>query len=130
MGIVHSRLGLTPERRERTTAKRQLPQPPQSGPSDARKRANARKIFWETAEPRDTIVERYFEVERGLPNIIDDKLAMTLRFHPACPFGTGRDAFRAPAIVCAQRDLRAVSAPPRRSANSMTSRARFCGIPN
>lgn len=103
---VRSRLGITPERRERTTAKRELRQPPQSGPSDAQKRDNARKIFSETVEPRDTIVERYFEVERRLPNIIDDKLALTIRYHKSCPFGAGKDAFRAPAIVCALRDLR------------------------
>lgn len=102
---VRARLGIMPERRERPTAKRPS-SPPQSGPSDARMRNIGREIFSETVEPRDTIVERYFEVERGLLNIIDDKLAQTVRFHPRCPFGAGRDAFRAPAIVCALRDLR------------------------
>ena len=101
---VRSRLGITPERRERPTAKRQSPQPPQSGPSDARKRANAREIFSETVEPRDTIVERYFEVERGLPNIIDDVLAMTIRYHARCPFKDDDKLVRAPALVAALRD--------------------------
>ena len=101
---VRSRLGITPERRERQTAKRQSPQPPQSGPSDARKRANAREIFSETVEPRDTIVERYFEVERGLPNIIDDVLAMTIRYHARCPFKDDDKLVRAPALVAALRD--------------------------
>ncbi len=105
---VRRRLGIAPERREHHAEKRLVRPPPRSEPSDARMRNIAREIFSETIEPRDTIVERYFEVERRLPNIIDNKLAQTVRFHSCCPFGSGRDAFRAPAIVCALRDLRAI----------------------
>ena len=103
---VRGRLGIETERREHHAEKRLVRPPPRSEPSDARMRNIAREIFSETVEPRDTIVERYFEVERRLPNIIDDKLALTIRYHKSCPFGAGKDAFRAPAIVCALRDLR------------------------
>ena len=42
-----------------------------------------------------------------MPGVIDDTLALTLRFHPACPFRDGETLVRAPALVAALRDPQA-----------------------
>ena len=74
-----------------------------------RMRDMARALFAETIDIRGTLGERYLASERGLPGIIDDALALTLRFHPSAPFrdSSGRTV-EAPALICAVRDLRGV----------------------
>ena len=67
----------------------------------------ARRLFAESVDPRGTLAERYLAQERGLPNVIDDVLALTLRFHPRCPFRDGDTLVRAPALIAALRDPQA-----------------------
>jgi len=103
VAYVRQRLGLeaSPYRHERRERSRQAPP---TRPTNGL----ARELFAETIDPRGTAGERYLAVERGLSNIIDATLALTIRFHPACPFRDDGSLIRAPAIVCAVRSLRAV----------------------
>lgn len=85
-------------------APRPTPKPERA---DRDRRDLARRIFAESVDLRGTLGERYLAVERGL-QIIDDVLAMTVRFHRACPFRDGDKLVKAPALVCAVRSLRTV----------------------
>jgi putative DNA primase/helicase len=103
---VRQRLGLPPWQGD-GHRERQLPTPKPCpvtklpGDDEARRRDIARNILCETIDPRKSkLAMQYLEIERGLSNCIDDRLSWTLRFHPACPFGSER----APALVCAIRD--------------------------
>jgi hypothetical protein len=92
-------------RYERRPAPRRL-KPTPAPPPDLRSRHMAQEIFAETVEPRRTLGEHYLEIERRLGDVFDDVLALTLRFHPACPFRDGETLVRAPALVAALRDPR------------------------
>ncbi len=86
----------------------QRPQP--VAPDDDKRRewvqGKAREIFFDARDPRRTIVERYLADERGLPGVIDDTLAQTLRFHPACPFrDDAGKLYTAPAMIAAFRPV-------------------------
>jgi hypothetical protein len=93
-------------RDERRRAPRQL-KPTPAPPPDLRTRDAARRLFAESVDIRGTLAEAYLERERGLPGVIDDVLAMTLRYHSACPFKDGEQLVRAPALVAALRDPQA-----------------------
>ena len=71
---------------------------------DMRARDAARRLFAESVDPRGTLADAYLARERGLPGVIDDVLALTLRYHSACPFKDGEQLVRAPALVAALRD--------------------------
>lgn len=75
---------------------------------DTRTRDMARALFFEATDPRGTLGEHYLAIERGLPGILDDALAWTLRFHPSCPFRDDGKLVRSPTLICALRDARAV----------------------
>lgn len=102
---VRGRIGITLERHERSGGERQrhVPHAPET-----RTRDTARALFFEATEPRGTLGEHYLAIERGLTGVLDDALALTLRFHPACPFRDDDKLTRSPAIICALRDARAV----------------------
>jgi putative DNA primase/helicase len=74
--------------------------------ADNRNGDRAREIFAESIEPRGTLAEEYLARERGLSGVLDDRLALTLRYHRRCPFG----AERAPALIAAVRCAWAVMA--------------------
>ena len=99
---VRGRLGITPERRERPTSKRPTPEPRPG--DDNRTRDAARRLFAELVDARGTLAEVYLTRERGLPDVLDDVLSLTLRFHASCPFKDGEQLVRAPALICALRD--------------------------
>ena len=98
------RLGLARDPVDR--AARQAP-PIQHDP-DTRTRDIARALFFEATDPRGTLGDHYLTIERGLSGVLDDALALTLRFHPACPFRDDGKLVRSPALICALRDARAV----------------------
>jgi putative DNA primase/helicase len=101
---VRGRLGLGRNPVERVV--RQAP-PIQHDP-DTRTRDMARGLFFEATDPRGTLCEHYLAIERGLSGILDDALALTLRFHPACPFRDDGKLARSPALICALRDARVI----------------------
>ncbi len=102
---VRAKLGIAPERRERVLTMRQAPEPRPN--DDNRTRDAARRLFQESVDARGMLAERYLTDERGLPGVIDDVLALTLRFHASCPFRDGETLVRAPAIIAALRDPQA-----------------------
>jgi putative DNA primase/helicase len=71
-----------------------------------RMREAALALFAQTIDVRGTLGERYLAEERGLPGVIDDEIAKTIRFHRSCAFKdeAGR-IVEAPAIICAVRDV-------------------------
>ncbi len=79
---------------------------PNAGDDEAKRRQRAREIFAERVDPGGTTAEKYISVERALPGMIDDTLALTLRFHPRAPFRDGDVIVRSPALICAVRDAR------------------------
>jgi putative DNA primase/helicase len=74
---------------------------------EKRRAEMVRKLWIETVDPRGTLAEHYLTKERGLPGV-DDLLALTLRFHPACPFRDDDALVKAPALIAALRDPRLV----------------------
>ena len=98
-----SRLGLS--REEWRGKKPQRPRPVHNDGEETKRRECALSIWRESIDTRGTLGEQYLTVERGLPNIIDDTLAQTIKFHPRCPFGKSD---RAPALIAALRDVRGV----------------------
>ena len=58
---------------------------PAAATPDMRTRDAARRLFAESVDPRGTLAEHYLAHERGLAGVIDDMLALTLRFHPRYP---------------------------------------------
>lgn len=89
--------------KEATRAKKRRPPAPLANNDNSRR---ARDLVFESRDPRETIGEDYLKIERRLGDILDDVLALTIKFHPSCPFGTGRDVTRSPALICALRDPR------------------------
>lgn len=58
-----------------------------------------REIFAESVDPRlSKLAVHYLEVERGLRGAIDDRLALTLRFHGAAPYRDGGELVRSPTL--------------------------------
>lgn len=99
---VRERLGLEREFPEREEAERPRPRPaPVRDPGEAGRIATALEIWRATIDPTDTPVARYLAGERRLPHRVSE-LAHAVRFHSACPFGTGTT----PAMVCLVRDVR------------------------
>ena len=93
---VRQQLGITRERCHITpSVKREIREAPGKGNS-----RRARDLFFESRDPRGTLAEQYLARERGLAGVMDDTLALTIRFHPACPFGREK----APALISALRD--------------------------
>jgi hypothetical protein len=97
---------LTGERADTPPPQTPAARPPARDDDEARRRRRARKLFAETVDPRGTLAEHYLTTERALPGIIDDTLALTLRFHPRCPFMDGDLIVRSPALIAAIRDAR------------------------
>ncbi|MGJ0505311.1 MAG: DUF7146 domain-containing protein [Methylocystis sp.] len=99
---VRQRLGVvTTTERQNFAASRNFK--PASTPSpENRTRDAARRLFVEAIDPRETIGEHYLKIERRLGDVFDDVLALTLRFHPACPFRDGETLVRAPALIAAR----------------------------
>ncbi|WP_292529539.1 hypothetical protein [Methylocystis sp.] len=76
---VRGRLGLARDPVERAAR----PTSPVLHDPDTRTRDKARTLFFEATDPRGTLGEHYLAIERGLSGVLDDALALTLRF----PFG-------------------------------------------
>jgi len=103
---VRARLGLQHEPRQRVAEKRTTTPPAQDNKTSSRDLA--RRLVAESIDPRDTVAERYIGVERGLPGVLDDVTAQTLKFHPRCAFRDDGKLSYSPALICAVRSLRMV----------------------
>jgi putative DNA primase/helicase len=75
---------------------------------EKRRTEMVRRLWGETVDPRGTLAETYLARERGLPGVLDDRLAKTLRFHGSCHFRDGDALVRGPALIAALRDPRLV----------------------
>ncbi|MEN3238920.1 toprim domain-containing protein [Methylobacterium ajmalii] len=99
---VRDQLGWARETPKRATAERSpIPISRAPDPGEAGRIATALEIWRATLNPAGTPVEAYLARERRLPQPVGE-LAHAVRFHPACPFGTGTT----PAMVCLVRDVR------------------------
>jgi putative DNA primase/helicase len=108
---VRQRLGLPDDEwRDRPREERRLAprvEPTKEDVDKEKRRAEMVCRLWgETVDPRETLGQRYLEIERGLVDALDDRLALTLRFHPRCPFKDGAELVKAPALIAALRDPR------------------------
>lgn len=68
----------------------------------------ARDLVRGSSDARGTIAERYLKYERRLGDCLDEFTALSLRFHPSCPFRDGDELVLAPALICVVRSARAV----------------------
>ena len=81
---------------------KRISDPPASPPEDEGHRIDRALALWQASEATSgTPAERYL-VSRCLPLAPSDPANDALRFHPACPFGSGK---RLPCMVALMRDI-------------------------
>lgn len=100
---VKARLGIAAPYVETRNTQREKPKETKGNRSF---RARAQELFAECLDPRGSVADYYLEHQRKLAKALDDVTALTLRFHPKCPFRDGEELVRAPALVAALRDPR------------------------